>query len=230
MGTQSSPKKDAGTRLDYDVPSVWPRNLPPVNLDSKEKKKINDCFNGLVPSEGFHEKFAHALSGFIWDVKVVQKATPAKVSERLKGGVQLHAHRLFDAINQLESTDHGIIDREFTRNLLAERPSVSVNRFRSQLKLFVQHTDAAVRSLEATPKRGRMPAYAEQVLSFNVDFAIYEEKGSYSSCYKDGLFANLLLVALSIGDKRLKRRIGKHRTDVTDLMRHAKLQRSEVPQ
>lgn len=222
--------KKAGERLVYDVASVWPHNLPPLNLTQTEKNEVVKVFGVHTASEGFFAEYDYKLRGYIWDVGQVANAAPAKVRSRLKK-VRTKLQELSVAMDELQAPERLMISREIRQKLLVQKPEFSVGRFWDNLKTFEQCVNLAVAKIDAQPNAGRMPGYAEHILATNIDSAIYKETGAYPSLSRNGLFAKLLKIALSTGDKRIKAsnqtgQISKPRKAVMELMRIAREARS----
>lgn len=219
-----SKKNEEASRIGYDVCRVHPNILQPIILTGDERRKITKSFYPHSPSEEFMNSFIRAVSIFILDVAEVQKMTPAKVGGRVNG-VHRKALELLGEIDALEISDQSFLDRHFTTLFLQDRKCVSLNEFSSYLKHFIENTSAAVQTLEGVQKRGRLPAFSEQCLALEVGRAILVETGAPPALTRSGLFDHVLRCALSIGDNRLARRVGKVRRDVMELMLHA---RSEI--
>lgn len=217
------PKKSEkiASRLTYDVSRVSPDNLTPIALTSQERCDVMKSFQPHKPSEKFFSDYERAVRFFIWDVEEVQKVTPAKVSSRING-IHKNARQLLSDLLSLEISDQSLLDRHFTSQFLQNRKCVSVNEFISCLALFIESTAEAVHVLNDVQKGGRMPAYAEQCLAISIGRAIQDETGKLPALTRNGAFSHVLKCALSVGDKRINRRIGKDRMDVMDLMRHAR--------
>jgi len=223
---KSKVAKNADVTRPYDVVSVWPSNLLPLNLTQTEKNEIIKVFGAHKLSEGFPAEYGYKLAGYIWDVWQVSNATPAKVSSRLKN-VRTKLQELSDAMNKLQQPERLMINREMTEKLIDQKPHVSDVRFWDCLKIFKQHVEFATAKMDAQPNPGRMRGYATQILAMNIDRAIYKETGAYSSLYQKGLFARLLKLALSTCGERTKAssqtgEISKPPKAVMELMRFAR--------
>lgn len=214
------PKK-VNNRLTYDVSRVLTEKLPSPTLSPKEKSEVTKSFHPHDPSEKFLENYERAVSFYIWDVNEVQKTTPAKVKKRING-IHNTVKQLLNDLQNLENTDRGLLDRHFISQSLKDRKSISLKNFISHLALFIENSEAAVDILEDVSENGRMPAYAEQGLAFQIGKAIRDETGKLPPLTRNGVFSRVLKSALEIGDKRLERRIGKDRKDVMELMRTAR--------
>jgi hypothetical protein len=210
------------SRLPYDVSRVSWDNLEPLDLTRAERNDVIKSFQPHTPSDKFFSDYERAVQFFVWDVEEVRKVTPSKLSARIKDGIHENAHQLLSGLQSLEITDLCLLDRHFTRQFLQNRKCVSVNRFISYLTLFMENTAEAVRVLEDVQKGGRMPAFAEQGLALSIGQAIQAETGKLPMLTRNGVFSRVLKCALSVGDKRMKRRVGKDRRDVMDLMRQAR--------
>lgn len=217
------PKKNEkqANRLTYDVSRVLLSNLKPLDLTRAERSDVIKSFQPHMPSDKFLSDYERAVQVFVWDVEEIQKVTPSKVSARIDG-VHKSAQQLLSTLQSLEITDLSLLDRHFTTQFLQNRKCVSANHFISYLTRFMENTVEAVRALEDVQKGGRMPAYAEQCLALSIGQAIQEETGKLPALTRDGVFSRILKCALSAGDKRMGRRLGKDRLDVMDLMRHAR--------
>lgn len=215
-------KKNQDNRIIYDVSRVFPSNLEPLALTRSESSDVNKSFQPRIPSEKFISDYECAVHFFVWDVVEVQKVTPSKVSARIKDGIQKNAQQLLSDLLSLEITDRCLLDRHFTMQFLQKRKCVSVNQFITSLTLFMENAAYAVRELDSVEKGGRMPAYAEQCLALNIGRAIQDETGKLPPLTRNGVFSRVLKCALSLGDKRMKRHIGKPRRDVMEMMKHAR--------
>jgi len=218
------PKKNEkrASRLTYDVSRLAPSNLKPLVLTRAELSGVVKSFQPHTPSDKFLSDYERIVRFFVWDVEEVQKVTPSKVRARIKDGIHKNAQQLLNNLLSLEITDQSLLDRHFTSQFLQSRQCVSVNQFISYLTLFMESTEEAVRVLEDVQKSGRMPAYAENCLALGIGQAIQEETGKPPALTRNGVFSRVLKCALSVGDERIKRRFGKDRLDVMDLMRYAR--------
>ncbi len=215
-------KRKAGRGIGYDIATLSDGNPPPLSVTPLESKAITNVFGSTKPSPTFLAGFEKSVASFVCHVTEMDKVTPARVGSRVEGGIQTHADKLLRELNEMNLTEHGIIDRMFTNAFLADRPCISVNEFRKYLQLFIQHTNDAVADFKGSPKIGRMPGHAEKALAFQIFLVIRDETGSPPSLYRNGMFSKVLKVALDMGDARLNRHIGKPRADVVALMNYAK--------
>jgi hypothetical protein len=228
---KSNVRKKAGAGLPYDIASVYcPSDFPPSDLTNSENNEIKKIFGQHQISQDFFPEYGRTLEAYIRDVGLMSNATPAKVRSRLKS-VQISLQKLSAAMSKLQQPDHGMINREARVELLGQKSYVTVIQFRYYLNIFKHHVDFATEEIATGRNAGRMPGYAEHILATNIDSAIYKETGAYPSLSRNGLFAKLLKIALSTGDKRIKAsnqtgQISKPRKAVMELMRIAREARS----
>jgi len=198
-------KKSAKNRIPYDVAFVGDgasnAKINPVKL----KKAL-----GKEPSQEFLRKFEIAVSNYNGHLQSVKASSPAAMKRRIKS-VHAAGLKLSAAMEELQLNDSLLIGRFFTRKFIAEQPAVSEHEFANSLAVFLEDVGQALSTIDGIEKKGAMPAFAGQALAINVAQLLANEEGEFPALTRGGVF-----------DRVLRYAFGAERSDVMDLMRHAK--------
>ncbi len=213
-------------RITYDVSRVSPSNHTP--LTPAESRDVITSFQPLFPSENVIKDYERSVSYLVWDVHELKKVTPSQLSIRIKDGIHKNLLQLLNNLQSLEITDQILLDLQFTTQFLQNRESVTLNQTVNHLTLFKENVEAAMHVLQDVPRSGRMPAFAEQCLAIKIACAIQDDIGKPPPLTRTGIISRVLKCALSLGDRRMNRSIGKTRKDVMSLMKHARNEISTV--
>ncbi len=213
-----NPKR--GSRLPYAISYV--RGVKCADLTSLELSNLQKALR-RTPGDAIRQTYAYGLDAYVFATKEYAKASPAKVYARLNS-VLCCGQKLHKAIAGLTLTDKSYIGSFFTRRFLRNLPCVSENELWSALTLFLGDVGDAVNELDATQRKGSMPAHAARALALTIAQGLYLESNKFPPLTRGGDFDRVLKCALDACDSRSSR-IRPHadkERDVMELMRAAR--------
>lgn len=167
---------------------------------------------GSNPSQEFLKAYSRLLSTYAAHAAAVKSATASAVSRRLHAVVEA-AEALDRSLANLQSTDMAIFGRFAALRFLRGGSHTELNEIISNLEQFLPLVREALELVKREPKKGRMPAYAEQCLAQGIAQILCEEKNVVLDARRGGIFDRLLRLAFQHADPL------RTRKDVVDLMK-----------
>jgi hypothetical protein len=205
-------KRKVAQQREYDIPFVG-INVKTITLNTRQRDTLARLFNGQ-PSRAFVIAYCYMVGLYVEHKAAVISSTAAAVQKRLEA-VADNAKSLQKSLKQLNLTDHTLYDSSMRRGAYRGDPYTTLNQLSYTISHVLPAIKASVARLEKSPKRGRMPAFAEQALAKGLCQLLFEETNVVPTIKKDGAFDRLLSLSLSHAGS------AKPRRDVTDLMRHS---------
>ncbi len=176
---------------------------------------------GKTPGDAFLKVYIKAISSYVAYAAEEERVSPGKVLDRLKNVCDC-GKDLFRAIEDLRLTDQCYIGKFFTRKWLQEKDAVSEDQLIIALGLFLDDVDGAYKELEASQRKGALPAFPKQLLALSISYALYSEDGKFPPLTRGKTFDLVLKAALEAGDTRCQKVRRRDRSDVMPLMQFAK--------
>jgi hypothetical protein len=194
----------------YEV-SFVSGDLKQPELNQRKVDAIARVIGGY-PSHEFLKAYRWLLGIHAASAATVKEATAPAISRRLERAVKT-GESFHESLVDLEITDQTIFGQFARSRFFKGERYTEVYPMLRTLEQFLPVMQDALELVQKEPKRGRMPAYAEQGLAAGIAQILYEERKVMPDSRRGGVFDRLLQLAFQHADPP------RPRKDVVDLMK-----------